>query len=78
MDIDVLRAERIAQDKMLSDPTDWDREFVLILKKGNLPVLCEWVDPYFGCFKVAGTEEVIFLKSLPSTAYVYVYDGEES
>jgi len=71
--MDVLRAEKHAQDMMVeARDGEWDMNFILILDEKSLPLLCTWVDPYFGVFTVYGKPElgVCFTSGLPETASI--------
>jgi len=75
--IDILRAEKIAQDRMHSDGPNWNRHFILILE-GGMPVSCTWLDPYFGLFRIYGKENegFISISQLPDTARAIVMETD--
>lgn len=60
--MNILEAERVAQDLMLADP-DWDRSFTIETATSMLQ--CEWIDPYFGAFKIAGMDGFAMTRALP-------------
>lgn len=68
--IDVLRAEKIAQDRMFANP-DWDKSFMLFVE-GKVPTACVWLDPYMGAFQLFGQESKGFMltRDLPETAKI--------
>lgn len=72
--MDIYRAEKIAQDKMLNATGgEWDKSFVLVGPTGVLE--CEWLDPYFGMFQVKGQEGFVMTKSIPASVSVIMADA---
>ena len=60
--MDIYRAEKLAKDYTLEYPA-WDKKFFLIGPAGMKQ--CEWLDPYFGIFKVDGADGFMMSKQVP-------------
>lgn len=72
--IDIYRAERLAQDRAVSSG-DWDKSFVLVGSGGLLE--CEWLDPFFGLFKIKGKDGLVKTESIPAGIKVIMPSLEE-
>lgn len=67
--MDIYRAGKIAQDRMLeASGGDWDKKFTIIGPGGSLN--CEWLDPYFGMFTIAGHDGFLMSKQIPTSCEV--------
>lgn len=73
--MDIYRAEKIAQDRMLeASGGDWDKKFVILGLGGILN--CEWLDPYFGMFTIAGRDGFLMSKQIPAGCEVLMPEAD--
>jgi hypothetical protein len=69
--MDIYRAERLAQDRSI-DP-NWDKSFHLLGPAGMIE--CEWLDPYFGIFKMKGGDGFVMTKQIPEYFEIVMPDA---
>lgn len=69
--MDIYRAERIAQDWAVEGP-NWNKSFKLVGPSGEIE--CEWLDPYFGLFRMKDSDGFIRTKDIPSDLDVVMPD----
>lgn len=68
--IDILRAEKLAQDRMHEDRDGWNKNFILFFE--GRPISCVWLDPYMGIFQLYGKEDQGFMRTSDLPADVKV------
>jgi len=68
--MDILRAQKIAEDRMV-DGGDWNKAFEVNFE--GTRVKCEWIDPFFGLFRIkdARDDKAIFAKNIPAHVEVW-------
>jgi hypothetical protein len=73
--MDIYRAEKVAQDRMLKAINgQWDKSFVLASKYGIKE--CEWIDPYLGAFKIKGDDGFMLTSDIPAGIEILMADDK--
>ena len=72
--VDPLRAEKMAQDRMLKGGDDWEKRFTLAGPFGFKD--CEWLDPYLGLFIPKGADGFLSISDLSEEYGIQLWDDE--